>query len=227
MGGTTLKICMLGLGALIGGSSAAAQCINLPQSSLKVYTLTARSQVEGHGGPAQHRPDPPAPLGTAHPELLIITFVTGHVTIEKTVVERNGVFCASPKEVFIGMGPVRRTIRLPRGSDLDTCAFEALVEHAERHALAEDKAIDRFVASTESLFGGLLAALKRQSAASDTAAYDAFSTSVHVMLDGAIEELDRARRAASERVDTADELAALGRKCGGSLHGVVKGAGAT
>lgn len=125
------------------------------------------------------------------------------------------------------MGPVRRTIRLPRGSDLDTCAFEALVEHAERHALAEDKAIDRFVASTESLFGGLLAALKRQSAASDTAAYDAFSTSVHVMLDGAIEELDRARRAASERVDTADELAALGRKCGGSLHGVVKGAGAT
>ncbi len=228
MDAAMLRICLLALGVLLCGNTVAtAQCINLPPSSLKVYTLTVHSQVESHGGQAQRTPDLPSPFETAHPELRIITFVTSHITIEKTVVERNGVFCASPKEVLIGMGPVLRTIRLPRGFDLDPCAFEALVEHAERHALAEDKAIDRFVAGTESHFGSLLATLKRQPAASDAAAHDAFGAGVHVVLDGAIKELDRMRRAASEGVDTADELAALGGKCGGSLHGVVKRAGAT
>lgn len=211
--------------ALVGGGAAHARCVNLPRSDLKVYTLTTSAKIEGAES-LQHRSQDPAQLDVSHPELVITTFVSGHVTIERTVVARGDAFCAAPKEVLIGIGPVQRLIYLPRGFDQDTCTFEALVEHAHRHALAEDRAIDRLVAGTEALFGSLLGELKRRGAPTADAAYDSFSASVRLLVDETTREADQARRLASERVDTPDALGELGRRCGGSLHGVVRGAGA-
>lgn len=211
--------------ALVGGGTAHARCVNLPGSDLKVYTLTTPAKIEGTDSP-QGRPQDPAQFGAAHPELVITTFVSGHVTIERTVVAREEAFCAVPREVLIGIGPVQRIIHLPRGFDQDTCSFEALVEHAHRHALAEDRAIDRFVSGTEALFGSLLGELKRRAAPTADAAYDSFSASVRLLVDETTREADQARRLASARVDTPDTLGELGRRCGGSLHELVRGAGA-
>lgn len=211
--------------AFISAGAAHARCVNLPGSDLKVYTLTTRAKIEGAEAP-QPRSEDPTRLGGAHPELVITTFVSGHVTIERTVVARDESFCAVPKEVLIGIGPVQRVIQLPRGFDQDTCTFEALVEHAYRHALAEDRAIDRYVSGTEALFGSLLGELKRRAAPTAEAAYESFSASVRLLVDETTREVDHARRLASERVDTPDILGELGRQCGGSLHEVVRGAGA-
>ncbi len=104
--------------ALVGGGTAHARCVNLPGSDLKVYTLTTPAKIEGTDSP-QGRPQDPAQFGAAHPELVITTFVSGHVTIERTVVAREEAFCAVPREVLIGIGPVQRIIHLPRGFDHD------------------------------------------------------------------------------------------------------------
>lgn len=134
----------------------------------------------------------------------------------------SGGYCDSPSKVRVGIGYATRRVTMTRAAAEDPCVRDALLEHGERHARAEDDLLARFLVDERGWFGRKLSELKQTPAATAEEARKQFAAGSLAVTHVARQHFLEALAAVDAALDTPNELALLNAACDGKVGQIEK-----
>ncbi|MGE0724324.1 MAG: hypothetical protein AB7O45_08110 [Alphaproteobacteria bacterium] len=197
--------------------------MNLPRSELSVGVLIPKMRVEIMPPAMWQEADRLTRIEAevAHPTLTMTVVAGGQVAVDRTVVERDGQFCAAPRELTIRIGLTERVLLLPAPARRNACVKEALLAHARQIETLEKRIIQDFVAGTRGAFFRKLSALKRIPASTSDDAHQQFRRAVEEMVQATVADLHAARLREVEALEAQTDHSDLANACAGALYDIV------
>lgn len=201
--------------------AAVSACTNLPPSSLEVYDIRPGSleQVVVDGADARSRQiNPKTVMRHVQSAVTVGGDFALAMNVEHLVIpSASGGYCDSPSKVRVGIGYATRRATMTRVAAEDPYVRDALLEHGERHARAEDDLLSRFLVDERGWFGRKLGELKQTPAATAEAARKQFAAGSLAVTHAARQHFLEAMSAVDAALDTPNELAFLNSACGGKV----------
>lgn len=206
--------------AAVSKVNAAAECVGLPTSDMKLHPLSVDSIDQEIAPPEEiARLSVGGPGRLPHPLLAIRYTIDSNVGLVHRLVPTNGGgFCAAPESVTFGFGVTRRRAIFVPAADSEPCVKSALLAHEAEHYRVVSEAIRAFLYRQEALLARYLGELKARPATGETAAKKALETGLLAASARLIEQFNENEVARiREEIDSSTQLAALGASCNGRL----------
>lgn len=203
----------------LGSNVASAECKDLPQSTLQLYSIHPMELQDMHvtrNGLEQVFSS--EFLVVRHPLMLMASNVVGIFEISNRAIRmQDGSICGAPEFVRIGFGSAQRLTLLAQPVTSDDCVYQHIQGHRDAHTLVLDDIINQFVDGQQAIFQQGMKALKQTPAISAQALEDQWNVGLQLMVSVARQELAALMHAANVRVDNAPALADLANACGGKI----------
>ena len=200
--------------------NAAAECVGLPTSDLKLHPLSADTVDQETAPPEQiARLSVGEPGHVPHPLLAVRYSIDSNVgLVHRLVPAKGGGFCAAPESVTFGFGVTRRRAIFAPAADSEPCVKSALLAHEAEHYRVVSEAIRAFLYRQEASLARYLGELKARSAAGEIAAKKALETGLLGASARLIEQFNKGEVARiREEIDSPARLAALSALCNGRI----------
>lgn len=211
-------------GLLIGSAvalpvAASTACMDLPQSTLQLYSIEAVDVQKLDATKNGLRQQFPSDfVSIRHPVMLVVSNVVALYDIKNRVIQADdGSICGSPELVRIGFGSTQRTIFLAQPAADDDCVRRRILDHGEVHIQALDDAVLRFIDEQQATFQQGMKALKQTPAPSESVLEEQWDRGLQIIISISRQQLITKMRAASAQVDEGSILADLANACGGKI----------
>jgi hypothetical protein len=193
--------------------AAANPCANLPKAALyidmhdpeaEIDTTKSLEELDSQLSQDKVRP---------HRLMVVTAELIYRAHTDGRVIEAVGVFCAAPASVRIEIDFYRRTIHLAREALPDRGCLDALILHAEKHAEAEERALQEFIGSAKQSLANRLLLLKQIPAPTRAEAAERFSAGLKNATEESVLIFAGQRSSVRKTVDTPAEIARLDAAC--------------
>lgn len=208
---------------------AATSCdASMPASKAQVYDLKPSTTIYKTVGEAELKKlSATADTTIFHNDSVMVgvSTIASAVFVEHNVVKPESgldAFCDAPKLVRIGIGFSHRIVYLARAAAADPCARSILIEHAAKHAKAEDDLVDAIIDENTGAFGSELAQLKHTAASSSDLAVSRFEAGIRGLVQQILGDLLARKTKLHQSIDSEDETTRLRSSCTGRLKGMDK-----